>query len=80
MADESSKTLQDIAIDVGALLFECRIALAAVHHGVEMLARRSTEPPIKGELATLGKLSNQACEALELLQRAIVEGAEDDAT
>lgn len=74
MADDGEKTLQDIAIDVGGLLFECRIALAAVHAGVEMLAARSTEPPIKSELQTLSKLTDQACEALELLQRAITAG------
>jgi hypothetical protein len=65
--------LEDIAIEVGGLLFECRIAMAAVHHGVEVLALRSTQPPIVAELQTLAKLSNQACDALELLQKAIVD-------
>jgi hypothetical protein len=74
MASEGEKTLQDIAIEAGALLFECRIAMAAVHHGVEMLVLRSTVPSITAELKTLAKLSNQACDALEVLQRAIVEG------
>lgn len=65
---------QDVAIEVAALLFETRIAVAAVHHGVEVLSKRSTEPPIRAELTTLLKLTGQACEALELLQRAIVDG------
>ena len=42
--------LQDVTMNVAGLLFECRIAVAAVHAGVEMLARRSTEPPIAAEL------------------------------
>jgi hypothetical protein len=58
-------------IDLQALLFETQIALASVHSGIEVLARRSTEPPIKVELNTLMKLSGQACEALEALQKAI---------
>jgi hypothetical protein len=62
------------AIEMAALLFEVRIALVAVNVGVELLALRSTEPSIKAELTTLTKLSNQACEALEALQRAITEG------
>jgi hypothetical protein len=66
--------LQNVTMNVAALLFECRIAAAAVHAGVEMLARRSTEPPIAAELRALEKLSNQGCEALELLQAALVDG------
>jgi hypothetical protein len=48
--------------------------VAAVHAGVEMLARRSTEPPIAAELRALEKLANQGCEALELLHAALVDG------
>lgn len=62
------------AIETAALLFEVRIALVAVNVGVELLALRSTEPSIKAELDALAKLSNQACEALETLQKAIAEG------
>jgi hypothetical protein len=70
--------LHDVAIDIGGLLFECRIALAAVSSGIEMLERRSAEPPIAAELETLAKLTDQACEALELLQRAIISGLGTD--
>jgi hypothetical protein len=78
MSDDR-KTLENIAIDVAALLFEVRIALTAVHFGLETLATRSTEPPIAAELRTLVKLSNQACEALEVLQKVIVKGMGGDA-
>jgi len=66
--------LQDVTMNVAGLLFECRIAATAVHAGVEMLARRSTEPPIAADLRALEKLSHQGCEALELLQAALVDG------
>jgi hypothetical protein len=78
-SDDPQKRMANMAIDVAALLFECRIALTAVHFGLETLATRSTEPPIAAELRTLMKLSNQACEALEVLQKVIVKGMGGDA-
>ena len=64
---------EDIAIDAAGLLFESRIALAAVHHGVQMLARRSTAPSVTAELQTLAELTDQACDALEALQKVVLK-------
>jgi hypothetical protein len=72
MADEGS-TVEALAIDIGGLLFEVRIAMAAVHFGIETLERRSELPSFAVELATLAKLSDQACDALETLQRVVVD-------
>jgi hypothetical protein len=69
--DQSGVTREHPAIDAAALLYETRMALAAVHHGVETLIRRSDNPSATSELRLLGKLTDQACEALEALHRAI---------
>ena len=72
MAEECS-TVEALAIDIGGLLFEVRIAMAAVHFGIETLERRSNAPALAIELAALSKLSDQACDALETLQRVVVD-------
>ena len=65
--------IENLAIDMAALLFEVRIAMAAVHFGIKTPATRAEGQPLAGELATLLRLSDQACEALETLQRIVVE-------
>jgi hypothetical protein len=62
-----------LAIDIAGLLFEIRIALAAVHFGVKTLAARPRLPTLEHELATLTKLSDQACDAVEALQKVITD-------
>jgi hypothetical protein len=71
MGDESS-AVDTLAMDIAGFLFEVRIAMAAVHHGIETLERRSATPALALELATLSRLSDQACDALEILQGIIV--------
>ena len=67
MADETS-AVEVLAIDIAGLLFEVRIAMAAVHFGIETLERRSQTPAL-----AVSKLSDQACDALETLQRIVVD-------
>ena len=68
-----SRALKNLPIDIAGLLFEVRIAMAAVHFGIETLQRRSEVPALATELAALSKLSDQACDALETLQRIVVD-------
>jgi hypothetical protein len=72
MAD-ADRTVENLAIDIAGLLFEVRVAMAAVHFGIETLERRSETPTLAVELATLSELSDQACDALETLQRIVVD-------
>ncbi len=73
VTEDADRTIQNLAIDVAGLLFEIRIALAAVHFGVKTLAARSNLPTMEHELATLTKLSDQACDAVETLQKVITD-------
>lgn len=54
-------------------MFEMRIAMVAVHYGIETLERRSETPTLTAELGTLSKLSDQACEVLETFQKIVTE-------
>jgi hypothetical protein len=71
--DDGSSAAESLAIDIAGLLFEVRIAMAAVHFGIETLERRTQVPALAVELAGLSKLSDQACEALEVLQKGVVD-------
>jgi hypothetical protein len=55
MAD-ADRTVENLAIDIAGLLFEVRVAMAAVHFGIETLERRSETPTLAVELATLSTL------------------------
>jgi hypothetical protein len=69
MLDDADRKVQNLAVDIAGLLFELRIALAAVHLGVKALAARPKVPTLEHELATLTKLSDQACEAVRSCRR-----------
>lgn len=68
---KNDNAVEDLAIDIAGLLFELRIATAAVHCGLETLAARSEKA--EHELGLLLQLSDQTCEALETLQALFVE-------
>jgi hypothetical protein len=63
----------DIRIDVRRLVFEVRIVLDSVSHGLEALAARPEAILIKEELGVLRKLTAQAAEAIEAFAAVIAE-------
>jgi hypothetical protein len=64
---------RNIRIEARALIFEVRVVLESVAHGLEALAARPEGLFIKEELGVLGKLTNQAVEALEAFGALIAE-------
>ena len=50
MGDDGSNAVESLAIDIAGLLFEVRIAMAAVHFGIETLERRTQMPALAVEL------------------------------
>jgi hypothetical protein len=71
--DDADRRVEHLAVDVAGLLFEIRIALAAMHLGAKTLAASPKALSLEHELATLTKLSDQACEAVEILQKVITD-------
>ena len=55
----------DLAIEIGGLLFEIRLAAQAIHLGLGSLSD-------KGSAAALLAMSSQLLDALECLQRAMM--------
>jgi hypothetical protein len=59
----------DLAIEIGGLLFEIRLAAHAIHLGLESL-------PDKRSAAVLLTMSSQLLDALECLQQAMMSRLE----
>ena len=57
--------IDHIRIEGGRLVFEVRVVLESVAHGLEALAARPEALFLKEELGVLRKLTAQAAEALE---------------
>jgi hypothetical protein len=70
---ERDDAVVELASTVAGLLFEIRIAATAVDFGVQTLITRPDAAPMREELVVLKKLTNQCCEALDILQRVFVE-------
>jgi hypothetical protein len=63
----------ELAGSVAGLLFELRIAAAAISLGLDTLAAKPETVLVREELNVLRKMAGQSSDALEALQRAITE-------
>jgi hypothetical protein len=74
---ENKPFTPDPAIDfdgsIAGLLFEVQIATTALRFGIQMLGKRTDADPLREELAVLQRLSSQNCEAMEALQKVILD-------
>jgi len=74
MTDPSATDpITELAGSVAGLLFELRIAAAAITLGIETLAAKPETVLVREELNVLRKMAGQSSDALEALQRAITE-------
>ncbi len=63
----------NIRIESRRLVFEVRVVLESVSHGLEALATRPEAVFLKEELGVLRKLTAQAAEALEAFSEVLVD-------
>ena len=68
MADEDN-----IRIDARRLIFEVRVVLESVSHGLEALAARPEALFLREELGVLRRLTAQAAEALEAFSELLAD-------
>jgi hypothetical protein len=68
MADSENNpvgALRNAQIEVKTLIYEIRIVLEAMSHGLKALLNKPYAEPLKGELVILENFANQLVEALE---------------
>lgn len=64
--------MNNSVIEAAALIFEARICIEAVTLGIDRIIQQERSAMLAAELATLRKISNQAADALDALQKTIV--------
>jgi len=64
--------MNDPVVDAAALIFEARICIEAVTLGIDRVIQQERSAMLAAELGTLRKMSNQACEALDALQKTLI--------
>ena len=76
MADSENNpvsALRNAQIEVKTLIYEIRIVLEAMSHGLKALLNKPYTEPLKGELVILENFANQLVEALEAYKESLDE-------
>jgi hypothetical protein len=76
MADSENNpvgALRNAQIEVKTLIYEIRIVLEAMSHGLKALLNKPYTEPLKGELVILENFANQLVEALESYKESLDE-------
>jgi hypothetical protein len=76
MADSENNpvgALRNAQVEVQTLIYEIRIVLEAMSHGLKALLNRPYTEPLKGELVILENFANQLVEALESYKESLEE-------
>ena len=74
MADPENKgpcVLRNAQIDAGAQLYEIRVVLEALSHGLKTLLKKREAEPVKGELVILENFAAHAIDAMGSLDEAM---------
>jgi hypothetical protein len=65
--------LRNAQVEVKTLIYEIRIVLEALSHGLKTLLNKPHTEPLKGELVILENFANQLVEALESYKESLEE-------
>jgi hypothetical protein len=65
--------LRNAQVEVKTLIYEIRIVLEALSHGLKALLNKPSTEPLKGELVILENFANQLVEALESYKESLEE-------
>ena len=74
MADPENKPAHDLRnaqVDAGTQLYEIRVVLEALSHGLKTLLKRQKAEPVKGELVILENFATHAIDAMGSLDESM---------
>jgi hypothetical protein len=71
--NNSPGALRNAQVEVKTLIYEIRIVLEALSHGLKALLNKPDTEPLKGELVILENFANQLVEALESYTESLEE-------